>query len=64
MSERQMRESYLPAYKAALDEGCEMVTMAFNTVDGIPASGNKWLMRTQFVMNGNLMVYLFRIGAQ
>ncbi|MFF2446378.1 glycoside hydrolase family 3 N-terminal domain-containing protein [Neobacillus sp. NPDC058068] len=45
MSERQMRESYLPAYKAALDEGCEMVMTAFNTVDGIPATGNKKLMR-------------------
>ncbi|WP_413379456.1 glycoside hydrolase family 3 N-terminal domain-containing protein [Alkalihalobacillus sp. 1P02AB] len=45
MSERQLRESYLPAYKAALDEGCEMVMTAFNTVDGIPATGNKKLMR-------------------
>ncbi|AGX02978.1 glycosyl hydrolase, family 3 [Bacillus sp. NRRL B-14911] len=45
MSERDMRESYLPAYKAALDEGCEMVMSAFNTVDGIPATGNKKLMR-------------------
>lgn len=45
MSERQLRESYLPAYKAALDEGCEMVMTAFNTVDGIPATGNTKLMR-------------------
>ncbi|WP_129692041.1 beta-glucosidase BglX [Gottfriedia acidiceleris] len=45
MSERQLRESYLPAYKAALDEGCEMVMTSFNTIDGIPATGNKWLMR-------------------
>ncbi|MEH7237241.1 glycoside hydrolase family 3 N-terminal domain-containing protein [Bacillus sp. JJ1562] len=45
MSERELRESYLPAYKAALDEGVEMVMTAFNTVDGIPASGNKKLMR-------------------
>jgi beta-glucosidase len=45
MSERQLRESYLPAYRAALDEGCEMVMTSFNTVDGIPSSGNKWLMR-------------------
>lgn len=45
MSERQLRESYLPPYKAALDEGCEMVMTAFNTVDGIPATGNKKLMR-------------------
>lgn len=45
MSERQLRESYLPAYKAALVEGCEMVMTSFNTVDGIPATGNKKLMR-------------------
>lgn len=45
MSERELHESYLPAYKAALDEGCEMVMAAFNTVDGIPATGNKRLMR-------------------
>ena len=45
LSERELRETYLPAYKAALEEGCEMVMTAFNTVDGIPASGNKRLMR-------------------
>ncbi|WP_221566786.1 beta-glucosidase BglX [Alkalihalobacillus sp. TS-13] len=45
MSERQLREYYLPAYKAALDEGCEMVMTAFNILDGIPATGNKKLMR-------------------
>ncbi|MGG7149088.1 beta-glucosidase BglX [Clostridium neonatale] len=45
MSERKLREDYLPAYKAAVDSGCELVMTSFNTVDGIPASGNKWLMR-------------------
>ncbi|WP_234447053.1 beta-glucosidase BglX [Virgibacillus salexigens] len=45
MSERELRESYLPAYQAALEAGCEMVMTAFNTVDGIPATGNKRLMR-------------------
>lgn len=45
ISERQLREYYLPAYKAALDEGCEMVMTAFNILDGIPATGNKKLMR-------------------
>lgn len=45
LSERQLREFYLPAYKAALDEGCEMVMAAFNTVDGIPATGNRRLLR-------------------
>lgn len=45
MSERELREYYLPGYKAALEEGCEMVMTSFNTVDGIPATGNKRLMR-------------------
>jgi beta-glucosidase len=45
LSERQLREFYLPGYKAALDEGCEMVMTSFNTVDGIPATGNSNLMR-------------------
>ncbi|MGM0830006.1 MAG: beta-glucosidase BglX [Bacillota bacterium] len=45
MSERELRENYLPAYRAALEEGCEMVMTAFNTVFGIPATGNKRLMR-------------------
>lgn len=45
MSEWMLRESYLPAYKAALDEGCEMVMTAFNILNGIPSTGNKKLMR-------------------
>ncbi|KHE67818.1 beta-glucosidase BglX [Halobacillus sp. BBL2006] len=45
MSEWQLRENYLPAYKAALDEGCEMVMTAFNILNGIPSTGNEALMR-------------------
>lgn len=45
MSERKLRQDYLSSYKAAVDVGCKMVMTSFNTVDGIPASGNKWLMR-------------------
>ena len=44
LSERRLREEYLPAYRAAVDAGCEMVMTAFNTVDGIPATANRWLM--------------------
>lgn len=44
MSERQLREDYLSAYKAAIDAGTELVMTSFNTVDGIPSSGNKWLL--------------------
>lgn len=45
LSEIQLREYYLPSYKAALDEGCEMVMTSFNTVHGVPATGNRRLMR-------------------
>ncbi|MNI12935.1 Periplasmic beta-glucosidase precursor [compost metagenome] len=45
LSERQLREYYLPAYKAAVDAGVEMVMTSFNTVNGIPATGNRSLMR-------------------
>lgn len=45
MSERVLRDMYLPGYKAALDAGAAMVMSSFNTVDGIPSTGNKHLMR-------------------
>lgn len=46
LSERQLREYYLPAYKAAVDAGVQMVMTSFNIVDGIPATGNRKLLRS------------------
>ena len=45
LSERTFREDYLPAYHAAVDEGCAMAMTSFNSLNRIPSSGNKWLMR-------------------
>lgn len=45
VSDWMLREYYLPAYQAALDAGCDMVMTSFNTVNGIPATGNEYLMR-------------------
>lgn len=45
VSEGMLREFYLPAYKAALEVGVAMVMTSFNTVNRIPASANRWLMR-------------------
>ena len=45
MSERVLHDMYLPGYKAALDAGAAMVMTSFNTVDGIPSTGNKHLLR-------------------
>ena len=44
MSKRRLLQDYLPSYKSAVDAGCEMVMTAFNTVDEIPATANKWLL--------------------
>lgn len=44
MSERRLRQEYLPAYRAAIDAGSKLVMTSFNTVEGVPATGNKWLM--------------------
>jgi beta-glucosidase len=44
MSERFFREYYLPPYKAAVQAGAATVMTAFNDYDGVPASGNKYLI--------------------
>ena len=45
LSEHTFREFYLPSYKAGIDAGAALVMTSFNTVNGIPATGNKKLMR-------------------
>lgn len=45
MSERTLREYYLPAYRAAVDAGAKLVMTAFNILDGIPAIANTKLVR-------------------
>ncbi len=44
MSRNRMFNDYLPPYKAAVDAGVGCVMTSFNDVDGIPASGNRWLL--------------------
>jgi beta-glucosidase len=44
MSRLRMYNEYLQPYKAAIDAGAGSVMSSFNEIDGIPASGNKWLM--------------------
>lgn len=44
MSKVRMYNEYLPPYKAAVDAGVDTVMSSFNEVDGVPATGNKWLM--------------------
>jgi len=46
VSERTLREVYLPPFKAAIDAGAATLMSAFNDIGGVPASGNAWLTDT------------------
>ena len=50
MSRLSMYNDYLPPYKAAIEAGAGSVMTSFNVVDGIPATGNHWLM-TELLRN-------------
>jgi len=56
MSHVQMYNTYFPPYKAAVEAGAASVMASFNEVDGIPATGSKWLMtdvlRNQWKFDG------------
>ena len=45
MSPQRMHQDYLPPYRAAVDAGAGGVMIALNTVNGMPASANRWLLR-------------------
>lgn len=45
MSERMLREVYLPPFKAAAEAGCATYMNSFNDINGIPASASKFLQR-------------------
>ena len=56
MSRLRMYQDYLPPYKAAVKAGSASVMSSFNEIDGVPASGNKWLLtdllRKEWGFNG------------
>ena len=45
MSDRLLWEVYLPPFKAALDAGAATFMNSFNDLNGVPATGNKYLQR-------------------
>ncbi|RAP77596.1 beta-glucosidase BglX [Paenibacillus montanisoli] len=45
VSETRMRETYFPPFQAALDAGAGTIMAAFNEINGVPASGNGWLLK-------------------
>jgi beta-glucosidase len=45
LSEHALREFYFPAYESGIRAGSELIMASFNTLNGIPSSGNHWLMQ-------------------
>lgn len=53
MSEQRLREIVLPPFKAAADAGAATFMNAFNTLNGVPASMNKFLLEN--ILRGEWM---------
>lgn len=44
LSESELRNVYLPPFKAAIDAGAGNIMCAYMTLNGVPATGNRWLI--------------------
>jgi len=45
ISDRTLHETYLPPFKAALDAGVASYMTAFNDLNGVPCTGNKYIFK-------------------
>lgn len=56
ISEQRMRSVYFPPFKAAVDAGVATFMTAFNDLNGVPCTANKWLftdvLRGEWGFNG------------
>lgn len=45
LSRGMLKEYYLPAYRAAVEENVALIMTSFNTIERVPSTGNPWLLR-------------------
>ena len=45
LSERSLRETYFPPFKAAVDAGVDSFMTSFNDLDGLPATANPFILK-------------------
>lgn len=45
LSDQQLRNVYLPPFKAAVDAGAGNIMTAYMPLNGVPATGNEWLLK-------------------
>jgi len=59
MSNQRLFNEYLPVYQAAIEANTLLVMTAFNVLNGVPSTGNKWLnrdiLREKFKFSGPLV---------
>lgn len=57
--EVQLRDVYLPSFKAAVDAGCATFMCSFNDINGVPSTGSKFLnkkiLRNEWQYDGMLV---------
>ncbi|HEU5262868.1 MAG TPA: beta-glucosidase BglX [Gemmatimonadales bacterium] len=46
VSERSLREVYLPPFQAAIEAGAGSIMTSFNEIAGVPSTANRWLLAT------------------
>jgi beta-glucosidase len=44
LSERKMRSLFLPPFQEAVKAGCATLMTAYQAIDGVPCSANRWLL--------------------
>src|SRR5947207_6146223 len=54
LSERTLREIYLPPYRAGVDAGAGSIMTSFNEIGGIPSHANRWHLATPPPHEGEL----------
>lgn len=66
ISERTLRDVYLPPFKAAFEAGAGSTMSSFNEISGVPGTGNTFLLRTvlheEWGMNGPVVSDYNAIG--
>ena len=53
--ERRLRDVYLPPFEAVPKAGAATFMTSFNDNDGAPSTGNTFILKMCFVVNGDLM---------
>jgi beta-glucosidase len=66
LSERKMRSQFLPPFREAVKAGCATLMTAYQAIDGVPCSANRWLLwdvlRNEWGFEGFLVTDWDNIG--